>query len=106
MGLAHSGGAGGETFAEYGGVDPSLDPELALVRYARVFAVLSIGAAPLAHSSMKFVFYYGQALRVSMMEERERQKRSEESNVGDSGAPMQTDQMHTGLFDLLSTQLF
>lgn len=25
------GGAAGETFAEYGGVDPSMDPELALV---------------------------------------------------------------------------
>lgn len=25
-------GAGGDSFAEYGGIDPSMDPELALVR--------------------------------------------------------------------------
>jgi 26S proteasome regulatory subunit N10 len=29
---ASSGGGGNESFAEYGGVDPSMDPELALVR--------------------------------------------------------------------------
>merc|ERR1712238_366457 len=55
-GGASGGGAGGETFADFGGVDPNMDPELAM------------------------------ALRVSMEEERARQERQNAAaNTDDSG---------------------
>lgn len=53
---AGGGGGGASSFAEYGGIDPSMDPELAL------------------------------ALRVSMEEERARQEASQKANGGEDAA--------------------
>mmetsp|Transcript_23852 Transcript_23852/g.34075 ORF Transcript_23852/g.34075 Transcript_23852/m.34075 type:complete len:413 (-) Transcript_23852:1424-2662(-) len=77
MGGAAAGGGGGDAFAEYGGVDPNMDPELAM------------------------------ALRVSMEEERARQERvsaaAEESNQeeksGDDAAAANNAESMEGITD-------